>query len=154
MNEKQSVEVLREEVCSAYENCTDEDAADFLAQVLDHWPKPPLITDGYHSFGELYSHRGLLFVAFMKSLNAVLREKGFDNHRVLWWSRNHEKGGDPMFPGMIVAGINLDSGDITYHLEETYVDLLKRAKIPELAYAPEWDGHTSDDVLERLEEWL
>lgn len=55
-----------------------------------------------------------------------------------------------MFKGdWFIAGINKEKGNqITYHLRKSiYWDKLK---VEELDNAPEWDGHTPADVIERL----
>jgi hypothetical protein len=63
-----------------------------------------------------------------------------------WKSREHEDGS--MFEGdWYVAGMRLPTGDVTYHLEGKYWDM---TKVPELDFAPAWDGHTAEDGLNRL----
>jgi hypothetical protein len=49
--------------------------------------------------------------------------------------------------------MNLPTGMITYHLPLDHF-WSKLDDINELEYAPEWDGHTSDDVITRLFEWM
>jgi hypothetical protein len=44
------------------------------------------------------------------------------------------------------------STQITYHLPDHLWNLLEG--IPELECAPKWDGHTSQDVVERLKSWV
>lgn len=46
---------------------------------------------------------------------------------------------------MIITAVK--TMQITYHLPAEDWDTLR---VPELETAPEWDGHTSDDVLERI----
>ena len=96
------------------------------------------ITDGYHTFTDLYDHRTELFLVLMKL-----------NYGKSWRSRQHEDGS--MFEGMFVAGIHTPAGDITYHIEDTYWELFDG--IITLEKAEAFDGHTSDDVLQRLKEW-
>lgn len=98
------------------------------------------VSDGFHTFNELYEHRQALFVALAN------RCKG-----LAWKSRFHADG--RMFGGpedWFVAGLRLHSGDITYHLEGRFWDGLK---VPELERAPEWDGHTPSDVVARILDW-
>lgn len=92
------------------------------------------ISDGYHTFNELYDHRAVLF--------SVICNQNFD---IAWKSKLHDDG--TMYDGMFIAGISTCNGDIRYHIENKYWDLFK---VKELDRAPEYDGHTSDDVLERL----
>ena len=97
------------------------------------------VSDGYHTFDELYKHRILLFIALMEEL-----------YGISWWSRKHADGTE--WDGWIIAGIHLTTGDITYHLSADYVALLDGIRC--LEKAPAWDGHTSDDVLQRLSDWI
>lgn len=99
------------------------------------------VSDGYHTFDELYEHRCLLFLAW---------QKYFPSYRA-WKSRKHNDGSS--FEGWFIAGVDLGAsgGQITYHIPETYWDL---CRAPERETAPEWDGHTSADVIERLRDWL
>lgn len=96
------------------------------------------ISDGYHTFNELYHHRNLLFINLMIS-----------NPFVSWRAKIHHDGS--MFDDSFIAGINLSAGDITYHLPLDMWSLLgDRFDIATLDKAPEWDGHSPDDVLKRL----
>lgn len=95
-----------------------------------------LISDGEHTFGELYMHRIELFIALARWV---------DNHSLIpvW----RFKTDDDWF----LLGINREKGkQITYHLP------ISKWKETEFAYTylrkPEWDGHTSKDVLQRLKE--
>lgn len=92
------------------------------------------VSDGYHTFQELYDHRNHLFMALMKSFPDLS-----------WKSKKHHDGSG--YEGWFIAGIHLPTGDITYHLPEW---LWVHCPAKELEFAPEWDGHTSKDVLKRL----
>ena len=95
------------------------------------------ISDGYHTFKELYDHRHMLYMALAKGHNS-------------WKSLLHDDG--TSLEGMFIAGIILPSGkSITYHLP---LDLWDMCPGNELAYAPVWDGHTSNDVLLRIEDFI
>jgi len=95
-------------------------------------------SDSYHSFDELYSHRMLLYISLMKSYP-----------HISWKSRKHNDGST--YDGYFIAGMKLPTGDISYHIIDNFWDLLSNVK--ELEKGPEWDGHTSNDVLNRLNEW-
>jgi len=86
------------------------------------------ISDGYHTFDELYEHRCLLFINFALS-----------DVKTAFWRPHHD--------GWPLIGIETGYGQITYHVPEKYLPLFKD-KIQQ--GGPDWDGHTSDDVLERL----
>lgn len=96
------------------------------------------VSDGYHTFNELYEHRCRLFIALAAS-----------HPELSWKARTHEDGSK--FDGWFVAGMNLPTGPITYHLPDRMWDDMR--DVPSLLKAPEWDGHTAQDVLERLEKW-
>lgn len=96
------------------------------------------ISDGYHTFEELYEHRIVLFICLCVYL---YREKP------VWRSRSHSDGST--IDGWFLMGINIAPGEhITYHLPRRYWDNTSFAKT--LETAPEFDGHTSADVLKRL----
>ncbi|MHB9161698.1 MAG: WDGH domain-containing protein [Nitrosotalea sp.] len=95
-----------------------------------------LISDGYHTFGELYDHRIALFIALcnMIPLNS-------------WKSKKHYDGST--MEGWFIAGIGKTKGhQITYHLPlDKWSDL---RSIPFDKAPAKWDGHTSKDVIKRL----
>lgn len=97
------------------------------------------VSDGYHTFGELYDHRYLLFIALM-----------IHNKTNSWISKYHHDG--TCLEGWFIAGMNLPSL-ITYHLPDSLWYLVEN-NITILEKAPEWDGHTFKDVLDRLYFWI
>jgi hypothetical protein len=99
------------------------------------------VSDGYHTFGELYDHRCLLFVALVKA-----------HPELAWRSRLHDDGTSE--PGWWAGGLHLPAGDISYHLPDALWPLLDGVNVNTLERAPKWDGHTSADVLNRLKKWL
>lgn len=102
------------------------------------------ISDGYHTFNELYRHRRALFVALCKALQ--------DTHTV-WRSKLHNEADGEIFEGMFIAGINTEPGkQISYHIGLKYWDEFDFVETYERA--PKWDGHTSDEVVERLRKIL
>lgn len=104
------------------------------------------ISDGYHTFEELYEHRNLLFLRLLEQEADSCRWSGLNP--LGWWSRRHDDGS--MYEGYIVVGMYKSTpAQITYHMSEKYIELIQ-SWLPELERAPEWDGHTPDDVLQRL----
>ena len=95
------------------------------------------VSDGYHTFKELYEHRNMLFLSLIQT-----------RLDVCWWSEKHHDGTG--YDGYIIVGMELPSGSITYHLENKYSTLLRMMGVDYIAVAPKWDGHTSKDVLNRL----
>lgn len=97
--------------------------------------RPGDVSDGYHTFDELYAHRCRLFVALMRA---------YPNRS--YWSRKHSDGSS--LDGWVLAAIRTRAGWATYHLPESEVPNI--IMIREEEFGAEWDGHTSADVLERL----
>lgn len=97
------------------------------------------ISDGYHTFDELYQHRCLLFIALMKAYPSLS-----------WKSLKHEDGSS--LEGWFIAGMHLPTGDITYHLPMEMWDMA--SNIQTFDTAPEWDGHDSGNVCDRLQAWI
>ena len=101
-----------------------------------------LISDGYHTFGELYTHRYLLYIALCKSLHRIAPDLE------IWKSIKHSDG--TIIKNWFVLGIFKESGNqITYHLPIKYWDTCPFAQA--LDKAPDYDQHSSYDVLDRLE---
>ena len=88
------------------------------------------LSDGYHSYNELYKHRMILFSIICNQ-----------NQEVAWKSQLHHDG--TMFDGYFIVGINTPQGQFTYHYQLEYWELFK---VKELEKAPEYDGHTPDDI--------
>jgi hypothetical protein len=104
---------------------------------------PPLggISDGYHSFDELYDHRNLLFINFCL-LNWGMESSGEGRIFQVWWRH------DETTKGWFILYAQFKEGQqISYHIQDKF---LVKGKIPN--GGPEWDKHTSKDVLVRLEE--
>ncbi len=95
------------------------------------------ISDGYHTFDELYYHRMILFSIICNQ-----------NSAFSWKSKLHCDGS--MYPGYFIAGITTPEGEYTYHYEMKYWD---RFNVREIESAPEWDGHQPGDIG-RLESLL
>lgn len=111
------------------------------------------ISDGFHTFGELYDHRITLFLALVSIVRTTQIPP--DEKFVVWWSRRHHD--DTFYPGWVIVGVtNLQNGQmISYHIPHTYIKILEvTMNIPELKKAPMYDGHTPDDVIKRLKEWF
>lgn len=105
------------------------------------------VSDGHHTFDELYDHRIRLFISLCKTRQklgyALQRDSGS-----VWRSKLHSDGS--AFEGWFILGINKKASEqITYHLPDSYWKELDWAET--LECAPEWDGHTSADVLTRLQ---
>lgn len=113
------------------------------------------ISDGYHTFGELYEFRAVLNIKLFKMMEwhaKMLWQKGegykhFPYNNPTWRAKLHSDGS--MFDGMFILGLyNAPGQQITFHYHLDKWDDCDFAKT--LDKAPEWDGHTPADVLERL----
>lgn len=92
-------------------------------------------SDGYHTFNELYHHRAVLFSVIVKAFS----DKA-------WKSLRHHDG--TMYDGMFIVGIDTPEGQATYHYDiDPYWDMFE---CRELERAPEWDGHTPAQAIERI----
>ena len=94
------------------------------------------VSDGYHTFDELYEHRTVLFACICK---LVLPDN-------VWRSDLHSDG--TMYDNMFIVGINTEFGTVSYHIDNKYKGLFKFIK--KLDKAPEWDGTTPEKGLEYL----
>ena len=93
------------------------------------------ISDGYHTFNELYHHRAILFSVICNQFP-----------HLAWKSKLHDTG--DMYDGMFIVGISTPMGQATYHYDiDPYWD---EFDVKELDRAPKWDGHTPNDAIERI----
>lgn len=88
------------------------------------------ISDGSHTFDELYHHRMVLF--------SIICNTHKDR---AWKSKLHADG--TMFDDYFIVGITTDEGDYTYHY---HVNDWDKFDVKELSYAPEYDGHKPSDI--------
>lgn len=93
------------------------------------------LSDGYHTFNELYHHRAILFSVICNMFPSIA-----------WKSKYHNDGS--MYDGMFIVGVDTPEGPATYHYDiDPYWDMFK---IDEISFAPEWDGHTPDEAISRI----
>lgn len=95
------------------------------------------ISDGYHTFNELYYHRAVLFSVICNQ-----------NKDIAWKSKLHSDG--TMYDEMFIVGINTPEGQYSYHYD---INLWSLFNVEELDKAPEYDGHQPKDI-ERLKSIL
>lgn len=89
------------------------------------------ISDGYHTFDELYEHRCLLFIRLCLMVP----------DQCAWKT-------DEQTPGWFLLYWESDNGQISYHCPDRHLKLIK-SQIKEVQHY-RWDGHNSHDVLARL----
>lgn len=106
------------------------------------------VSDGYHTFSELYEHRYALFIALCKVYDNYITP--LSTRVKCWKSRLHDDG--TMFDNSFIMGMTITEftgpvSYITYHLP---LRLWDKVNLIELSHAPAYDGHTSSDVIGRL----
>ena len=94
------------------------------------------VSDGYHTFRQLYYQRMILFAALVKQ-----------NRSKAWKSLRHEDGELCFGGGWFIVGIDAPEGSYTYHYEDNYYSLFD---CEELERGKHWDGHTEKDVTRLL----
>ena len=94
------------------------------------------VSDGFHTFRQLYYQRMMLFATIVKQ-----------NKDKAWKSLRHEDGELCFGGGWFIVGIDTPKGSYTYHYENKYFDLFD-CEI--LDYGKHWDGHTEKDVTRLL----
>ncbi len=91
------------------------------------------ISDGFHTFGQLYHDRAVLFSIICNTY----KDKA-------WKAKQHHDGTMLGKPGeMFIVGIETKEGQYTYHYHMEYWDMYG---VQELEKAPEYDGHTFRDI--------
>jgi hypothetical protein len=119
-----------------YESNSNMSRQEFVQNYIDQNKtkiKVGEISDGYHTFDELYYHRMVLFAMVCNTY----KQKA-------WKSLKHSDG--TMFDNYFIVGITTPRGNYTYHYDEQYWDYFE---VKELDSAPEWEGHKPSDI-ERL----
>lgn len=102
------------------------------------------VSDGYHTFNELYEFRKVYNAAFFNELvkqgkcNVVKSKKHYDGEECF--------GG-----GWFIVVAELPTGQVSNHYELKDWDLFKCKEVDK---APKWDGHTPQDVIKRIVEYL
>jgi len=106
-------------------------------------------SDGSHTFDELYEHRYALWIALCEMRANVMDANESPYFEDVWRSKNHSDG-EPAFGGeWFLLGVGKAKGEqITYHLPMSKWEETEFAET--LDKAPDFDGHTSADVLERI----
>lgn len=115
-----------------------ETTASALDEWLEHQRNPGSFSDGYHTVDELYDHRVMLWITLCRVIGQGLA----------WRSWTHSDGS--AIPDFFLLGLGKQQGtQMTYHLPSRHWEQTEFAET--LERAPEFDGHTSADVLRRLD---
>ena len=92
------------------------------------------VSDGYHTFDELYTHRTALWALILTC-----------NKEIAFKTKLNDMG--EQLGGWFIAGLNTGHGQLTYHLPDSLWDTLD---VREVERNADYDGHTSADVIERI----
>ena len=116
----------------------------FAKEVADEETKPKdmgEVSDGYHTFNELYEYRMLYNAALF---NEFAKQGLYDVHK----SRKHSDGEYPFGDSnWFIVMAELPTGQISNHYEMKDWD---KFQIPEKELANKWDEHSPRDVADRL----
>ena len=111
---------------------------EFYGTVIEKETDMGEVSDGYHTFNQLYHQRAVLFAALVK-LNKDRAWKSFKHSDGKYcFDENGE---------MFIVGIDTPEGSYTYHYHKKYWDMFD---CQELEVGKEWDGHTEEDVTRLL----
>lgn len=100
------------------------------------------ISDGHHTFDELYEFRKLYNAAFFNRLGG----------EIVYKSKRHQDGQLCFGGGWFIVVAELPTGQISNHYREKDWDLFN---VTEYEVAPTaYDGHTPEDVKNRLEQYI
>ena len=100
------------------------------------------LSDGNHTFDELYNHRNILFAALCNSMS----DKA-------WKSKCYEDG-NTIEDNYFLAGIIPDDNSysaIRYHIPNSYWNLFN---CKELDKCPAWNGSSDDDCISDLNKYF
>ena len=100
---------------------------------MDVLKDPKELSDGHHTFAELYDHRCLLYINFCLLLPKASTA----------WKADH------ITPGWFIMYAELKAGQISYHIPDKFLYLVQNVirELPDYR----WDGHDSPIALARLE---
>ena len=116
-----------------------KDIQNRIIEAKEHNAHIGSISDGYHTFDELYHHRALLFASLCMTT--------FKD--CAWKSLLHEDPNEPMYNGMFIVGVDTPYGQASYHYDiDPYWIHFKGIK--ERPRAPKFDGHTPAEAIERI----
>lgn len=144
LKEKYGSYVAKDEVQRCYKGgrlIGYEDALYKIKKLQQEQTDMGKMSDGYHTFNELYYYRMLYNAAFFNLLPKEWVHK----------SKRHHTGEECFGGGWFIVMANLPTGQISNHYELKDWDLFK---VPEKEFADEWDGHTPQEAAERIKNYL
>lgn len=115
-------------------------AVDEMIKLLDDKTLTGEISDGFHTFDDLYRHRRILTIYIAKQLH--MQNTLEDDYDFVYRSKEHHD--DSMFDGYFIVVFNTPRGQYSYHYELEFWDDFDF--LPEHDRADKWDGHQPDDI--------
>jgi hypothetical protein len=107
------------------------------------------VSDGFHTFSELYNHRNILFIALCRKIHTWGLDKITDDENIGIWKTRFDFENKYCGDGWFIMGIGTKKGEqVSYHLSYELWDKCSFAKTMEKV--PAFDGHDSKEVLSRL----
>lgn len=98
------------------------------------------ISDGYHTFNQLYDYR-MIYNALL--VNEYAKQGKYNVHK----STRHSDGELCFGGGWFVVSMTLPTGQVTNHYKNEYWDLFV---CEGRENADEWDGHTPEEAFDRM----
>ena len=105
------------------------------------------VSDGYHTFGELYEYRLVYNALWFNSLSKHFNKNGVVNPYNVHKSERHNGGEKCFGGGWFIVMAQLPTGQVSNHYEMKYWNYFD---IPIQQRADRWDGHTPQEALERM----
>lgn len=98
------------------------------------------LSDGYHTFNELYDYR-MIYNAMI--VNEFASRELYNCHKSL----KHHDGNYCFGGGWFIMTMDLPTGQVSNHYPTKYWELFKCVEKP---MADEWDGHTLAEAFDRM----
>lgn len=129
-----------------FEQISREIMTESINDIIKNGVNKNNISDGYHTFGELYEHRYALWFKLCEIMCRYGKVIG-EPEGIIKAKRNNDGS---VYDGYFLLGyIDPESRkQLSYHLPMTFWDKAYFAN--EFDIFPNFDGHTSADVLERI----
>lgn len=96
------------------------------------------VSDGYHTFRELYMHRMALTLCMLQDTSRFLSHKSLRHHPL----------DQPCFDDSFVVMFYVQGKQCSYHYDLKYWDMF--VSVPTKEHADKWDGHTPENVVGRI----
>lgn len=155
----ESIPDLKEKIGKVVKNVTNSHPLSIAQKAVNKVDSSEreLISDGFHTFKELYETR-LALTALLFNLKeeylqnkygmGIISREDYDKFKP-YKSKKHSDGELCFGGGWFITGFLTELGQVSFHYEMKDWDLFN---IKEVEQAPEWDGHTTQDVINRLKQ--